>query len=656
MLHLKQLLPLRILVCPILVVWCGFAWTQQNTLLSQQTEPIDEQNQPSPKEITERLNHAKSIFEVNFSESIKIVEENLALAIQYGYTNEEALALTLLGEFQISLQNDASAVRHLKKANLIYKQQNNNVKSIITYRLLGDAYARLKQSELAIQNWEKAIILTSHQKTIIQLQLKIGHEYILLKEKQSAKIAFEKALRLSNEVGDEEGQVNATIGLGKVEEMSGSNIVAEQLFQSANQQATAMNSVSLTNSSLNSLSNLYRNSKNKRKRKQIQEETIDFNNSIGNSEVAIINSTEMANELIEEGNDDEAIEVLTESEAIVKQQENSEAKLNFYKTLSKAYEANGDTKKAEELDQEYSVLMDSFKVLEAQKNELISARNDIIQNTETKISLLEKDREISEKTIELLRQKEIIKDESIKSQKTIMIFLVIGIVLVGVLVFFIVRSNQQKQRNNQLLTLKSLRNQMNPHFIFNSLNSVNVYIAQQDERSANKYLTDFSKLMRSVLNYSQNDFISLFKEVEILELYLNLEHDRFKESFDYTINCPNSIDLEAYQIPPMLLQPIIENAIWHGLRYKEGKGFLKVDFKEVIDGLTITITDNGIGRDQSLKHKTANQLKMKSTGIKNVKDRLEIIKTAFKKELSIHIEDLNPQTKEGTKVTILLKT
>ena len=286
---------------------------------------------------------------------------------------------------------------------------------------------------------------------------------------------------------------------------------------------------------------------------------------------------------------------------------------------------------------------------------MISAKNDIIQNTENKISLLEKDRVINEKTIQLLEQDKIIKDESLKSQQTVMVFLGIGLLLVGVIIFFVYRSNQQKQKNNQLLTLKSLRNQMNPHFIFNSLNSVNVYIAQQDERAANKYLADFSKLMRAVLNYSQNDYIPLSKELEILTLYLNLEHDRFKEHFDFTIDCPDSIDLEKYQIPPMLIQPLVENSIWHGLRYKGQKGYLHIDFQESKAGLSITVTDNGIGREQSLKQKTANQLKMKSTGIKNVEDRLEIIKTAFKKELLITITDLDTETKAGTVATVLLK-
>ena len=196
---------------------------------------------------------------------------------------------------------------------------------------------------------------------------------------------------------------------------------------------------------------------------------------------------------------------------------------------------------------------------------------------------------------------------------------------------------------------------MNPHFIFNSLNSVNGFIAQKDERSANKYLSEFSKLMREVLEYSQNDFIPLAKELAVLRLYLNLEHFRFKTHFDYTINCPDSIDLENYQIPPMLLQPFIENAIWHGLRYRSTKGELTINFEEVSDGLEITISDNGIGRQQSKAVKTPQQRKMKSTGLKNVNDRLTIIRRVFQKELSVSIDDLDPSTGEGTAVKVKIR-
>ncbi len=118
---------------------------------------------------------------------------------------------------------------------------------------------------------------------------------------------------------------------------------------------------------------------------------------------------------------------------------------------------------------------------------------------------------------------------------------------------------------------------MNPHFIFNTLNSVNNFISKNDERSANRYISDFSKLMRKVLELAQEDLISLEQEIEMLSLYLKLEHLRFKDKFEYKINVEELMDTSDILIPPMLVQPFIENAIWHGLRYKESNGKLFVN-------------------------------------------------------------------------------
>jgi len=133
-----------------------------------------------------------------------------------------------------------------------------------------------------------------------------------------------------------------------------------------------------------------------------------------------------------------------------------------------------------------------------------------------------------------------------------------------------------------------LRSQMNPHFIFNALNSVNSFISKNDERSANKYLSDFSKLMRMVMENSQQDFVSLNAEINILELYLGLEHFRFSEKFDFTFDVDSEIDKDAFEIPPMLIQPYIENAVWHGLRYKEQKGKLSIAI-QLIENNTIKV-------------------------------------------------------------------
>lgn len=196
---------------------------------------------------------------------------------------------------------------------------------------------------------------------------------------------------------------------------------------------------------------------------------------------------------------------------------------------------------------------------------------------------------------------------------------------------------------------------MNPHFIFNALNSVNNFIAKSDERSANRYLSDFSTLMRAVLENSDEDFIPLSKELELLELYTKLEHSRFSDKFDYRITVDEDIDIDAFQIPPMLLQPYIENAIWHGLRYREDKGFLQIELKQKDKlALEISITDNGIGRKNSAALKTQNQKKQKSKGMGNIKKRIEILNDMYRDRVDVIISDLETNG-TGTKVLFTIK-
>src|SRR5690606_27848717 len=142
---------------------------------------------------------------------------------------------------------------------------------------------------------------------------------------------------------------------------------------------------------------------------------------------------------------------------------------------------------------------------------------------------------LKQKKIDLLEKDMFLLKEEKRYSQTLVAFLSIGLVLVFGSSWVIYNSSRKRRIANQVLALKSLRSQMNPHFIFNALNSVNNYISKNDERSANKYLSDFSRLMRTVMENSQHEFISLSTELNILQLYLSLEHSRFREKFDYEL-------------------------------------------------------------------------------------------------------------------------
>jgi tetratricopeptide (TPR) repeat protein len=221
--------------------------------------------------------------------------------------------------------------------------------------------------------------------------------------------------------------------------------------------------------------------------------------------------------------------------------------------------------------------------------------------------------------------------------------------------------NQKKQSELKLkaseLEMQALRAQINPHFIFNCLSSINRFIIKNETEAASDYLTKFSRLIRIVLTNSKSKFITLENELEMLRMYLDMERLRFKNSFAYNISFTNSINVDNLYIPPMLLQPFAENAIWHGLMNKESGGELTINFSEEDGFLICTITDNGIGRKAAGELKKKTSVLKKSMGIKITQERLSLLNANEDDQTFFEFED--PVDEDGnslgTKVTLRIK-
>lgn len=199
--------------------------------------------------------------------------------------------------------------------------------------------------------------------------------------------------------------------------------------------------------------------------------------------------------------------------------------------------------------------------------------------------------------------------------------------------------------------LSLLRSQMNPHFIFNSLNSVQKYIWENKEEDAAEYLASFARLMRAILENSRYEFIPLKQEAEILKLYVELEHRRSNHNFDYVIKIDEKLDMEATLIPPMLLQPFIENAIWHGLNKKKEKGNLFVHIFKQENQLVCVVDDDGVGRQQ-LAHEP---IEKKSLGISITQQRINRLMENTSKTAAVTIKDKTKDDRQtGTEVTVIL--
>ncbi len=209
----------------------------------------------------------------------------------------------------------------------------------------------------------------------------------------------------------------------------------------------------------------------------------------------------------------------------------------------------------------------------------------------------------------------------------------------------------QYERDLAELKMQALTAQMNPHFIFNSLNSIDYYIIKNDTKKASNYLNRFSRLMRLILKNSRSNYISLKDDVDALKLYLEIEALRFNHQFEYEININDQIDTDYIKIPPMLIQPYVENSIWHGLLHKrvQGKIVIEFDLDDQNGLIKCTIRDNGIGRKKSMEAKAKKGLdkQRKSFGMNITKDKIEAINFLHDINTEVKITDLYDQQNEG---------
>ncbi len=236
----------------------------------------------------------------------------------------------------------------------------------------------------------------------------------------------------------------------------------------------------------------------------------------------------------------------------------------------------------------------------------------------------------------------------------LLVALFIGLMGTAIIIIYIRQIRLNAKQKQDVLKLESLRGQMNPHFIFNSLNSINYFISNNDKISANHYIADFSRLIRSFLTNLSKDYIPFDKELETLEDYLKLEHLRFGNKFDYVLLADKIENKEETFVLPGMVQPFIENAVWHGVRgLINRKGFIKIEFIPVnAKKMRCIIEDDGIGREQSKLSKTYLPGK-KSRGIGIVMERLQIISSIKNAEYRVVINDLNPKIENtGTLVII----
>ena len=607
------------------------------------------------------LDSAANYKKKNIEKSIDFITQSIAQLGKRANKKQLALSLTALGEvYQYHKQYDLAIVNFrdaltatktskttllLANAYLLNKNFSSaektltpllKIKSLIPfqqvqlYESLGDAYSGLGQISKAVTFYEEGLVVANKNQItpkLTDLNSKIADAYATDDKTVEAEGFYGNSLKLAEREAPQRA----------IQEK-------EKVADFYNKKSRYNDEIQLRKQSLNELEKLPKSS-------------VEANTTVIASDTITAQriNYKIASAYISQDKYDQAIPYLEKSIVEADSDDDLVVQKDATRKLSEVYENIGNFTKALETYQAYVSVVDTLYIRKEQEISRAARFNREISTKQSRISGLEQERELSQSKYDLAVTEQELIQENNKRQLWVIYSLIVGLILMGLATFFFYRSNQQQKLANNLLALKSLRSQMNPHFIFNALNSVNNYIAKNDERSANRYLSEFSTLMRSVLENSEEDFIPLAKELELLALYVKLEHSRFPDKFDYNINCDKQVDVAAFQIPPMLLQPYIENSIWHGLRYKEEKGFLSIDvLQEDSETISITITDNGIGRKKSAALKTQNQKKQKSKGMGNIKKRVAILNDMYKDSIAVHITDLETDG-TGTIVRFTLK-
>ena len=550
----------------------------------------------------------------------------------YMYWKQYDLAVS---NYRISLQNRKINEVTLKLAKA-YKENNNYQESLEVYKSIdkntlsnwqltelyegfGDVYFSTKSYQLSIDSYKEGLAVAQKHlisPKITDLNSKIAQTYEAMGEQQKASGFFKESLKLANNQNKKRA----------IEEK-----VKVADFQNRINQYDS--EIELREEALNDLN-------------EIESDSVFTNESPLTPQKQ---NYKIGNAYALQGDYGNAINYLKKSIEVADDNKDIIVKKDATRKLSEVYKNAGDYNKALTAYQDYVDLVDQVYSKKEQEISQAERFRRELTNKQNRILSLESNKELSETQYQL-------NSEQTKFQKLIIYSLIGGVILLLVLALVMFKYIKQQRLANNLLALKSLRSQMNPHFIFNALNSVNSFIASNDERAANKYLTEFSLLMRAVLENSEEDFIPLEKEIELLKLYTKLEHFRFQDKFDYTINIDEQLNINDFVIPPMLLQPYVENAVWHGLRYKKTKGHLEIALiQSQPNEIKITIMDDGIGRKKSKALKTQNQQKQNSKGMGNIKKRVSILNKMYKDKVDVFIDDFQDEDDTGTKVVVTLK-
>lgn len=626
--------------------------------------------------------------------------------------NQSAVAAVLLDIAQSyrDLSDFPHMLEYLQKATTEYEKNGNKAGLAKSYRLMGYYYLNLPYFPAAITFFKKSLPIyqeLKNEKEVANLFIDLGHSYLLTADTAKILPNLWQALHINQVIGNKVGVARALGIIGDYYFKFVSDIpkALDYLHRSMTLFDEAGSKVGVAQVQLN-IATIYTSvsdtalrdagvAPSEKYRKALlyqQNAYVIFKELLPESE-HLFPLTRISDTFEKMGNADSAFEYYKQYVGLRERVLNTEKQKDIVRLEAKYdYEKKEDSLKLqqalsdEKLQKQVLLFQQQQQQLELNRSLLaLSNKEKDIQHLaflKTQADLqneqLIKQQKVKENQLQATQLKALTQEKAINSlnQQKQWTYIIAGFAVLAIGFFYFIKRSRLKtarletqlvkekaeqekkdsafQRQLADVSMSALRSQMNPHFIFNCLNSIKLYTTQNNVAAASEYLTKFSKLIRLVLENSRSEHIPLSSELAALQLYIQMEAMRFKEKLSYDLVVENNVEATYIEIPPLLLQPYVENAIWHGLMPKDDGGHISIRVgMQKNELLEINITDNGIGRAAAALN-TARVGKHRSYGMKATTERISLINQVYKTGASVFVQDLidDEGRPAGTQVTL----
>lgn len=566
------------------------------------------------------------------------------------YTVGQIYAINSIGRILRRQSNYKEAIKYHKEALKLAKSIGNTDIKIITLNLLGVCYRRQDDVRNALNYHQSALSIANkiknpsieNKKSISISENSIGNIYMTLHQYNLALEKFEKAIELHKDLNSKRGLAINYQNIGYAQENLLFYSDALENYKKSLKYNEEIKSKLGKIICFNSLASVHIKMRNYEEGLKKMEEIFPIASKFDNKYYYARTLTNLGWAQVKNKQLKEAEPTLNKAIAIAEKYGFKKSLISSYFYLAELYEQRKNFDKA---------YVFYKKAVELEKRTLGEQNVSYVNNLISKHNLQSKINEIN-----FLESQSKIKTLKFFRNRNILIITLITIALLSIALYSIYR---QRLLNNDrkilLLEQQALQTQMNPHFIFNALNSIKLYIINNEQKQAVYYLNKFSKLIRNILDVSKIKEVSLKEELATMDLYMSIENIRFSNAINYRVEINPSLNSDTIKVPPLILQPFLENAIWHGLSSKEGEKHITLSAKKISNNVVeVNIVDNGIGREEAGKIKKSKSLKRKSIGIDLTKERLKTFSEDYDNTSSLTYHDLFNEdgSPAGTRVSI----